>query len=117
MSCTSRTRRRRRCGTPSWRPGRTHGLEPAGLGARDTLRLEAGYCLYGHELTDDTTPLEAGLGWVVKPAAKDFVGRDALQAQKDAGVPRRLVGLVCEGRGIPRDGCPCSTRRARRSAR
>ncbi len=81
------------------------GLKPAGLGARDTLRLEAGYCLYGHELTDDTTPLEAGLGWVVKPDAKDFVGRDALVAQKAAGVPRRLVGLVCEGRGIPRDGC------------
>ena len=82
------------------------GLKPAGLGARDTLRLEAGYCLYGHELTDDTTPLEAGLGWVVKPDAKDFVGRDALVKQKATGVPRRLVGLVCEGRGIPRDGCP-----------
>ncbi len=85
--------------------GAALGLKPAGLGARDTLRLEAGYCLYGHELTDDTTPLEAGLGWVVKPDAKDFVGRDALQAQKAAGVPRRLVGLLCEGRGIPRDGC------------
>ena len=84
--------------------GARHGLRPAGLGARDTLRLEAGYCLYGHELTDDTTPLEAGLGWVVKPDAKDFVGRDALVAQKAAGVPRRLVGLVCEGRGLPRDG-------------
>ncbi len=85
--------------------GAALGLKPAGLGARDTLRLEAGYCLYGHELTDDTTPLEAGLGWVVKPDAKDFVGRDALRAQKAAGVPRRLVGLVCAGRGIPRDGC------------
>ena len=85
--------------------GAAHGLRPAGLGARDTLRLEAGYCLYGHELTDDTTPLEAGLGWVVKPDAGDFVGRDALVRQKAAGVPRRLVGLVCDGRGIPRDGC------------
>ncbi len=84
--------------------GAQYGLKPAGLGARDTLRLEAGYCLYGHELTDDTTPLEAGLGWVVKPDAKDFVGRDALVAQKAAGVPRRLVGLVCDGRGLPRDG-------------
>ena len=80
------------------------GATPAGLGARDTLRLEAGYCLYGHELTDDTTPLEAGLGWVVKPDAADFVGRDALAAQKAEGVPRRLVGLVVEGRGIPRAG-------------
>ena len=90
--------------------GAAFGLKPAGLGARDTLRLEAGYCLYGHELTDETTPLEAGLGWVVKPDAKDFVGRAALVAQKAAGVPRRLVGLVCEGRGIPRDGCAVSTR-------
>ena len=82
------------------------GATPAGLGARDTLRLEAGYCLYGHELTDETTPLEAGLGWVVKPDAGDFVGRDALAAQKAGGVPRRLVGLVVEGRGIPRAGYP-----------
>ena len=82
------------------------GATPAGLGARDTLRLEAGYCLYGHELTDDTTPLEAGLGWVVKPDAADFVGRDALASQKAGGVPRRLVGLVVEGRGIPRAGYP-----------
>ncbi len=78
------------------------GATPAGLGARDTLRLEAGYCLYGHELTDEITPLEAGLGWVVKLDAGDFVGRDALAAQKDAGVERKLVGLVTEGRGLPR---------------
>ena len=82
------------------------GAAPAGLGARDTLRLEAGYCLYGHELDDDTTPLEAGLGWVVKPDAADFVGRDALAAQKAEGVGRRLVGLVVAGRGIPRAGHP-----------
>ncbi|WP_420457040.1 glycine cleavage system aminomethyltransferase GcvT [Rubrivirga sp.] len=80
------------------------GATPAGLGARDTLRLEAGYCLYGHELDRDTTPLDAGLGWVVKPDAGDFVGRDALVRQKAAGVERRLVGLVVEGRGIPRAG-------------
>ena len=85
--------------------GEPLGLTPAGLGARDTLRLEAGFCLYGHELTDDTTPLEAGLGWVVKPDAGDFVGREALVRQKADGVPRRLVGLLCAGRGIPRDGC------------
>ncbi len=80
------------------------GATPAGLGARDTLRLEAGYCLYGHELDRDTTPLEAGLGWVVKPDAGDFVGRDALVRQKADGVERTLVGLVMEGRGIPRAG-------------
>jgi aminomethyltransferase len=82
------------------------GAEPAGLGARDTLRLEAGYCLYGNELDDETTPLEAGLGWVVKPDAGDFVGRDALARQKADGVPRKLVGLVVEGRGLPRQGYP-----------
>lgn len=80
------------------------GAVPAGLGARDTLRLEAGYCLYGHELTDETSPLEAGLGWVVKLDAGDFVGREALAAQKEAGIERKLVGLVTEGRGIPRAG-------------
>ena len=81
------------------------GAVPAGLGARDTLRLEAGYCLYGHELDDDTTPLEAGLGWVVKPDT-DFEGRDALAAQKAEGTDRKLVGLVVGGRGIPRAGYP-----------
>ena len=82
------------------------GATPAGLGARDTLRLEAGYCLYGHELDDDTTPYEAGLGWVVKPDAGDFTGRDALVQQKADGIPRKLIGLVIEGRGIPRAGYP-----------
>jgi len=80
------------------------GLQPAGLGARDTLRLEAGFALYGHELSDAITPLEAGLGWVVKLDAGDFTGADALRRQKDAGVPRRLVAFVMEERGIPRDG-------------
>jgi aminomethyltransferase len=84
--------------------GRTHGLQPCGLGARDTLRLEAGYCLYGHELTDETTPLEAGLGWVTKLDAGDFVGREALRLQKERGVERKLVGFVMEERGIPRQG-------------
>lgn len=82
------------------------GAVPAGLGARDTLRLEAGYCLYGHELNDDTTPLEAGLGWVVKLDSDSFVGREALIHQKAAGLDRKLVGLVVEGRGIPRAGYP-----------
>lgn len=85
--------------------GRALGVRPAGLGARDTLRLEAGYCLYGHELDDTTTPLEAGLGWVCKLDAGDFVGRDALVRQKADGVPRKLVGFVLGERGIPRQGC------------
>ncbi len=86
--------------------GEKHGLQPAGLGARDTLRLEAGYCLYGHELTDKTTPLEAGLGWVTKLGKDAFVGRGTLAAQKEQGVTRKLVGFVMQERGIPRQGYP-----------
>ena len=84
--------------------GAAHGLLPAGLGARDTLRLESGFCLYGHELDDDTTPLEAGLGWVTKLDKGEFIGRETLQAQKQQGIPRKLVGFVMEDRGIPRAG-------------
>lgn len=84
--------------------GADTGLEPIGLGARDTLRLEAGYSLYGHELDDETTPLEAGIGWVVKLRAGDFIGRDALAAQRAAGAPRRTVALSLPGRAIPRQG-------------
>ena len=80
------------------------GLEPIGLGARDTLRLEAGYSLYGHELDDETTPLEAGIGWVVKLKAGDFIGRDILAEQREAGPPRRTVALRLPGRAIPRQG-------------
>ncbi|MEM8558730.1 MAG: glycine cleavage T C-terminal barrel domain-containing protein, partial [Bacteroidota bacterium] len=69
-----------------------------------TLRLEAGYCLYGHELDEATSPLEAGLGWVVKLDAGDFVGRDALAAQKTQGLARKLVGFAMEERAIPRQG-------------
>lgn len=79
-------------------------LLPCGLGARDTLRLEAGFSLYGHELARDISPLEAGLGWVVKLDKGDFVGREALQRQKADGVPRRVVGFVLEDRGVPRAG-------------
>ena len=84
--------------------GEPHGLRPAGLGARDTLRLEAGYALYGHELTDETNPLEAGLGWVVKLDAGDFVGADALRTIKAQKPSRRLIGFTIDGRGIPRQG-------------
>jgi aminomethyltransferase len=84
--------------------GTPEGLVPAGLGARDTLRLEAGMALYGHEIDDTTTPWDAGLDWVVKLEKGDFIGRQALVAQKDAGTERRLVGFEVEGRGIARQG-------------
>ncbi|HVV49579.1 MAG TPA: glycine cleavage system aminomethyltransferase GcvT [Polyangia bacterium] len=80
------------------------GGKPAGLGARDTLRLEARLPLYGNDLDETTTPLEAGLGWVVKLEGADFIGRAALRAQKQAGVTRKLAGFVMTGRGIARHG-------------
>lgn len=79
------------------------GGKPAGLGARDTLRLEMGYCLYGNELDERHTPLEAGLGWVVD-FGKDFVGRAALERQEAEGIRQKLVGLELEGRHIARKG-------------
>jgi aminomethyltransferase len=78
--------------------GEKYGLVNVGLGARDTLRLEMKYALYGNDITDDTTPLEAGLAWVTKLDKGDFVGRDAIVAQKAAGVKRRLVGLLVNDR-------------------
>ena len=81
------------------------GVRPIGLAARDTLRFEACYCLYGHELSEDWTPLEAGVGWAVKLKKKHgFIGRDALAAQKEAGLPRTLVGLEADGGPIAREG-------------
>ena len=82
------------------------GGKPAGLGARDTLRLEARLPLYGNDLDETTTPLEAGLGWVVKLDGADFIGRAPLRAQKEAGVTRKLAGFVMTGRGIARHGYP-----------
>ena len=79
---------------------------PAGLGARDTLRLEARYPLYGNDIDETTTPLEAGLGWVVDLEKGDFVGRHALAQQRERGVLRRLVGFVLEERAVPRHGYP-----------
>ncbi|UCC73397.1 MAG: glycine cleavage system aminomethyltransferase GcvT [Gemmatimonadota bacterium] len=79
-------------------------LLPIGLGARDTLRLEVGLALYGNDIDDETTPLEAGLGWTVKLDKGDFVGRDALLAQKDRGIERKLCGFVLKQRGFPRPG-------------
>lgn len=84
--------------------GESHGLVPAGLGARDSLRLEVGYALYGNDLDEEHTPLEAGLGWITKLDRDPFVGREALRRQKEAGVERKLVGLRLTDRGFPRPG-------------
>ena len=86
--------------------GRDLGLEPAGLAARDTLRLEARLSLYGNDIDETTNPLEAGLGWTVKLKKGDFVGRDALREIKDSGLERKLVGFEMIGRGIARQGYP-----------
>jgi len=84
--------------------GKDIGLKPAGLGARDTLRLEARLSLYGNEIDETTNPIEAGLGWVVKMDKGDFVGRDALEGVKGAKLARRMVGFEMTGRGIARHG-------------
>ncbi|WP_077924316.1 glycine cleavage system aminomethyltransferase GcvT [Spirosoma sp. 209] len=81
--------------------GAPYGIKPIGLGARDTLRLEMGYNLYGNDITDDTSPIEAGLGWVTK-FTHDFVDAEVLKQQKEQGVPRKLVGFTMIDRGIPR---------------
>ncbi len=80
------------------------GAVPAGLGARDTLRLEAGLPLHGHELGPGITPLQAGLGWVVSWDKGDFIGREVLAAEREGGVTRKIVGLATEGRRPPREG-------------
>lgn len=82
----------------------TAGVAPAGLGARDTLRLEAALPLHGHEISPHISTLEAGLGWVIGWDKGDFIGRQALHAQRETGCPRRLVGIATEGRRPPRDG-------------
>jgi len=86
--------------------GREDGLIPCGLGARNTLRLEAAMALYGHEIDETHTPLEANLGWICKLEKGDFLGREALARQKQEGVRRRLAGFEMTGRGIARDGYP-----------
>ncbi|HZO89691.1 MAG TPA: glycine cleavage system aminomethyltransferase GcvT [Chthonomonadaceae bacterium] len=87
-----------------WQALREAGVAPCGLGARDALRIEAGYPLYGHEIDDTTSPVEAGLMWVVKLDKGDFTGRDAIQAVKEQGPKRRLIGLTLRERIVPRQG-------------
>lgn len=90
-----------------WRSLLAAGVVPCGLGARDTLRLEAAMCLYGQDISETTTPLEAGLGWLVHLDSKgDFIGRAVLEQQKQAGVDKRLVGLQMAGRNIARHDYP-----------
>ena len=91
--------------TALWEAGAGYGLKNIGLGARDTLRLEKGFCLYGNDIDDGTSPLEAGLGWITKFAeGKEFIDRPLLERQKAEGLTRKLVGLKMVERGIPRHG-------------
>jgi len=83
--------------------GEEFGIKPIGLGARDTLRLESGFCLYGNDIDDSTSPIAAGLGWITKfSEGNDFIDRDLFASQKENGVPQRLKGFVMEERAIPR---------------
>ena len=86
--------------------GKDEGIVPAGLGARDSLRFEVALPLYGHELSPEITPLEAGLGFFVKLKKTGFIGKEALVAQKEKGLKRKIVGLELLGRGVPREGYP-----------
>jgi len=85
--------------------GKEYGIQPIGLGARDTLRLEMGYCLYGNDIDDTTSPLEAGLGWITK-FDKDFIDKEFLAQQKEAGITRKLVAFELVEKGIPRHDYP-----------
>lgn len=88
-----------------WKAGEEFGMKNIGLGARDTLRLEMGFCLYGNDIDDTTSPIEAGLGWITKFVdGKDFIDRDKMEALKATGVSRKLVGFEMVDRGIPRHG-------------
>jgi aminomethyltransferase len=84
--------------------GKSYGLSPCGLGARDLLRLEMGYCLYGNDITTETTPLEASLSWVVSLDKESFIGKEVLLKQKKEGIKRKLVGILVPGKRIPRHG-------------
>jgi aminomethyltransferase len=86
-----------------FKAGEAEGIKPIGLAARDTLRLEMGYCLYGNDIDDVTSPLEAGLGWITK-FNKEFTAREILENQKKEGIQKKLVGFEMIDRGIPRNG-------------
>ncbi|GAA3608429.1 glycine cleavage system aminomethyltransferase GcvT [Flavivirga amylovorans] len=86
-----------------FKAGADYGIKPIGLAARDTLRLEMGYCLYGNDIDDTTSPIEAGLGWITK-FTKDFTNSEALKAEKERGVERKLIAFELDERGIPRQG-------------
>lgn len=86
--------------------GAAYGIKPIGLAARDTLRLEMGFCLYGNDIDDTTSPMEAGLGWITKLAKGDFIDRDLLAKQKEEGVSRKLIAFEMVDRGIPRHDYP-----------
>ncbi len=86
--------------------GKDLGIGPVGLGARDTLRLEMGFCLYGNDIDETTNPLEAGLGWITKLQKGQFVGKDAIASVKERGVQRKLVGFTVEAKAFPRHGYP-----------
>lgn len=86
--------------------GKEQGIEPIGLGARDTLRLEMGYCLYGNDIDDQTSPLEAGLGWITKLKKDKFINKDYFVQQKENGLSKRLVGFKVDDRRVPRHGYP-----------
>lgn len=86
--------------------GKEYDIEPIGLGARDSLRLEMKMCLYGNDIDETTNPLEAGLGWITKLNKGDFIGRQMLLEVKEQGVQRKLVGMEVEGNGFPRHGYP-----------
>ena len=93
-----------------WEAGEEFGLKNIGLGARDTLRLEKGFCLYGNDIDDTTSPIEAGLGWITKFAeGKEFIDRAVMEKQKAEGVAHKLVGLKMTERGIPRHGYPIAS--------
>lgn len=83
--------------------GANFGIKPIGLAARDTLRLEMGYCLYGNDIDDTTSPIEAGLGWVTK-FTKEFINSEALKKQKEEGPKRKLIAFELDQRGVPRHG-------------
>lgn len=84
--------------------GSAQGMKPIGLAARDTLRLEMGYCLYGNDIDDTTSPLEGGLGWITKLSKDNFIGKEKTAALKEKGIQRKLVGIELNDRGIPRHG-------------